>query len=104
MILVSRLEHVVCTHVSANIPSVMTGINEAFINHPSICQFHTTILTSSRHIQMDQGTSDVFDPDNLNSRNCAEQLTEDILAYLNAYDEIKKVTCILGMFKAQLRL
>lgn len=43
---------------------------------------------------MGQGISDMFYPDNPNRRNRAEQLKENILAYLNAYDEIKKAVYV----------
>ncbi|KIM35078.1 hypothetical protein M413DRAFT_14751 [Hebeloma cylindrosporum] len=39
---------------------------------------------------MGQSVSDLFYPDNPKRRNRAEQLREDILAYCNSYDEIKK--------------
>jgi hypothetical protein len=46
-------------------------------------------------MEMGQGISDMFYPDNPNRKNRAEQPREDILAYCNSYDEIKKARYLL---------
>jgi predicted lipoprotein len=50
---------------------------------------------------MGQGISDIFYPDNPNRRNRAEQLSSDIKAYCNSYEEIKKARSLFHQSKGR---
>jgi hypothetical protein len=95
--------HMFWTWPSADLPSAITRSCKPGIHNvqPKLSNktVRLTILTSSLRIEMGQGISDMFYPDNPNRRNRAEQLREDILAYLNSYDEIKKARYLFRPYR-----